>query len=59
MFTKEQGLKITMLDMTDFFQRQAQESRRLAAQASGKKRPGILVPISTALGMVSATECHR
>jgi hypothetical protein len=37
MFTKEQGLKITMLDMTDFFQRQAQESRRLAAQASGKK----------------------
>jgi hypothetical protein len=36
MFTKEQGLKIVMLEMSDFFQKQAQECRRLAAQASGK-----------------------
>ena len=36
MFTKEQGLRVAMPEMTDFFQRQAQESRRLAAQASGK-----------------------
>ena len=36
MFTKGQGLKITMLEMIDFFQRQAQECRRLATQASAK-----------------------
>jgi len=36
MFTKEQGLRVAMPEMTDFFQRQARECRRLAAQASGK-----------------------
>jgi hypothetical protein len=36
MFTKEQGLRMAMPEMTDFFQKQAQECRRLAAQASGK-----------------------
>jgi hypothetical protein len=36
MFTKEQGLKIAMAEMTDFFQNQAQECRRLAGQATAK-----------------------
>jgi len=36
MFTKEQGLRVAMPEMIDFFQRQAGECRRLAAQASGK-----------------------
>jgi hypothetical protein len=36
MFTKELGLKIAMLEMIDFFQKQAQECRRLATQVSGK-----------------------
>jgi hypothetical protein len=36
MFTKELGLKIAMLEMIDFFQKQAQECRRLATQVGGK-----------------------
>jgi hypothetical protein len=36
MVIKEQGLKMAIGEMTDFFRKEAQECRRLAAQATAK-----------------------
>jgi hypothetical protein len=36
MFAKEQGLKMAIAEITDFFRKEAQECRTLAAQATAK-----------------------